>query len=46
MLPESGGWRDQASTFVSAYPLAMAEVRHWQDVRLEQERQKAKAAKR
>lgn len=46
VLPEAGGWRDQAASFVAVYPLAMSEVRHWQDVRMEQERQKAKAAKR
>lgn len=42
VLPEGGGWRDQAATFVQLYPLAMAEVRHWQDVRIEQERKKQK----
>lgn len=46
VLPEAGGWRDQAATWVQLFPLAMAELRHWQDVRMEQERQKAKATRR
>lgn len=40
ILPEGGGWRDQAATFVEIYPLALSEVRHWHRVRVEKEKNK------
>lgn len=32
VLPDSGGWQDQAATFVQAFPVAQQEIRHWQEV--------------
>jgi hypothetical protein len=32
VLPEEGGFQDQAATFCQAYPLAMQEIVHWRAV--------------
>jgi hypothetical protein len=32
VLPDAGGWQDQAATFVQAFPVAQQELRHWQEV--------------
>lgn len=32
MLPDAGGWQEQAATFVRAYPIAAREIAHWTSV--------------
>lgn len=32
VLPETGGWQDQAATFTQAFPLVMQEIEHWRGV--------------
>lgn len=32
LLPDPGGWQDQATTFVQAFPLVMREINHWREV--------------
>lgn len=29
ILPDPGGWQDQANTFVEAFPIAQAEIASW-----------------
>lgn len=31
VLPDPGGWQDQAATFVAAYAIARREIGYWQD---------------
>lgn len=45
ILPDAGGWHDQAATWVQAYPIAMQEIGHWMTVRREIERKKAESAR-
>lgn len=33
ILPDEGGWQEQAATFTAAWPLAMQEINHWRDAR-------------
>lgn len=42
VLPEAGGWQDQAATFTAAWPLIMREVEHWRSVHRKLAMQKAK----
>lgn len=42
VLPQDGGWRDQAATFVEIYPLALKEIRHWQRVKFEKDKEEAR----
>lgn len=32
VLPDAGGWNDQAATYVEAYPIARTEIAHWRAV--------------
>lgn len=32
ILPEAGGWIDQANCFTQAWPIAMQELNHWREV--------------
>lgn len=41
VLPESGGWQDQAAKFVQAYPLLVREIAQWNEARIELERKQA-----
>ena len=41
VLPDPGGWNDQASTFVQAFPFLTREFAHWQRVHQEQAAKKA-----
>lgn len=36
IMPDPGGWQDQAATFVAAWPVVMEEIRHWRHVTREQ----------
>lgn len=44
VLPDPGGWLDQAHVFVQAYPIACAEIARWREKHHEEamRRQKAK----
>jgi hypothetical protein len=33
VLPDPGGWQEQAATFTAAWPLVMTEINHWREVR-------------
>lgn len=44
VLPDPGGWQDQAYTFVRAYPIAMREINDWRQKRRDIAAQKAAAA--
>lgn len=33
VLPDAGGWTEQAALFTQAWPLVMSEINHWRDVR-------------
>lgn len=43
VLPDPGGWQDQAETFVRAYPLLAKEIAGWRAVHQRVAQQKAKA---
>ena len=32
VLPDPGGWQDQAAMFTQAWPLVMHEIAHWREV--------------
>lgn len=32
VLPDAGGWEQQAHTFVAAFPLLCSEIAHWRQV--------------
>ena len=36
VLPDAGGWQDQAATFTAAWPLVMHEIAYWRGVAREQ----------
>lgn len=42
ILPDPGGWQDQAATFTDAWPLVMHEIQHWRKVARDQAIEKAK----
>ncbi len=46
MLPDPGGWQDQAATFVEAFPLATNEIAHWREVRRELAQRQAESKRR
>lgn len=33
ILPDPGGWMDQAAVFTQAYPIVANEIAHWRAVR-------------
>lgn len=41
VLPDPGGWEDQAATLVRAYPLVMFQVNRWREVAREKARKDA-----
>lgn len=41
VLPDRGGWHDQAATFVAAYPICAREIAHWRAYHREQAAKKA-----
>lgn len=41
ILPDPGGWQDQAATFTAAYPIVMSEIWHWRRERQRLEMEKA-----
>jgi len=41
ILPDDGGWHDQAATWVQAHPILARELAHWREVRMEQDRKEA-----
>lgn len=42
ILPDPGGWQDQAATFTAAWPLVMHEIQHWRVVAQQQAVNEAK----
>lgn len=42
ILPDPGGWEDQAATFTSAWPLVMREIHHWRGIAQHLAMQKAR----
>lgn len=46
ILPDAGGWTDQAHTFVSAYPLIAQEIERWREKAAEKQRRKAQEQQR
>lgn len=46
ILPDAGGWTDQAACFTAAWPIAQQEIQHWRQVAQEraarESREKAK----
>lgn len=44
IMPDPGGWQDQATTFVQAFPLVMREMAHWREVA--RKKAEAEAARR
>lgn len=45
ILPDHGGWDDQAATFTAAWPLVMREIQHWRGVAHQLAMQKARSKK-
>lgn len=43
ILPDAGGWLDQAHTFVQAYPLLAQEIERWREYAREQARKRNKS---
>ena len=41
VLPDAGGWMEQAATFTAAYPIVQREIQHWRRVAEEQAARKA-----
>ncbi|MBL8752272.1 MAG: hypothetical protein JNK15_03140 [Planctomycetes bacterium] len=41
VLPDPGGWQDQAHTFVQAFPIARAELARHREAEMEDARRKA-----
>lgn len=46
VLPDPGGWEDQAHSLVRAYPVVMNEVRLWREEARKQARKAAEQAAR
>jgi hypothetical protein len=42
VMPDVGGWQDQAATFTQAWPLIMQEIEHWRGVHRRMAQQQAK----
>ena len=43
VLPDAGGWMDQAYTFVTAYPLLAQEIERWREHARQEAEKRAKA---
>jgi hypothetical protein len=46
ILPDRGGWQDQAATFTQAWPIVMREVDHWRQVAQKQAMRQAEQQRR
>jgi hypothetical protein len=46
VLPDAGGWQDQAATFADAYPWIVREVQSWREVAREQAQRRNQHGKR
>jgi hypothetical protein len=42
VLPDAGGWTDQAALFTQAWPLVTRELQHWRQVAAEQAQREAR----